>query len=61
MDKEDCDFYKPISKKDKICASFTGREIDISDCRRYCTTLEFKRMMEEGEVYERKNGRLRKK
>lgn len=64
MDREECDYYKPISKKDRICDSYTGdrnKQNQISNCRYHCSTMEFKKMMEEGDTYKRVRGAIRKK
>jgi hypothetical protein len=65
MDAEECDFYKATSIKDKICDSFTGdrnKTNHISNCRYHCSTMEFKKMMDEDhQVLERHHGRLRRK
>jgi hypothetical protein len=64
MNREECDYYEPTSKKDKVCDSFIGdrnKPNHISNCRYHCSTMEFKKMMESGEVLERHHGRLRRK
>jgi hypothetical protein len=62
MDEEICDYYEPIGRKDKLCKHFIGdknKQRDIERCRHYCSVMESKQLMEEGQVFRRVKGALR--
>jgi hypothetical protein len=66
MNKEICDYYEPLKKNyaDKMCKYFTGdrdEQNEIDRCRHHCSIMESKRLMEEGQVFRRVKGALRKK
>lgn len=65
MSLETCDYFEPKNKEtDNLCKYFTGNrdnEKEVENCRHYCSIHESKQLMEEGQVFRRVKGALRKK
>lgn len=65
MNIEMCDYYEPNKKVlDRSCKYFTGDKDNaghIGRCRRHCRLMESKELMEEGQVFKRVKGALRKR
>lgn len=63
MDKEICDYYEPIGRKDRLCKHFIGdreNRKQVARCRHYCSIIDCKECMQE-RSYKRVNGALRQK
>ncbi|MFL0245511.1 hypothetical protein [Candidatus Clostridium stratigraminis] len=65
MNHEICDYYEPAKRKvNKLCKYFNGdikKMYQIERCMMHCNILEDKQLMEEGQVFRRVKGALRKK
>jgi len=64
VSEDTCDWYESDGDEDKLCKHFTGNKDKynhVTYCRRYCTIMESKAMMNDVQQFKRVRGALRKK